>query len=220
MPIRVMVVDDDPLVVTGLSYLLESAEDVTVVASAGDGDEAIALARAQSVDVVLMDLGMPRVNGIDATRAIRQLPQAPHIIVLTTWDVDDAVMSAVEAGASGYLLKTSAPQDILGAIRSVMAGDAVLSPRSTRRLLDQLGKDPETGQHRAAQQAVSGLTQREREVAVCVGRGLTNAAIGTELYMSEATVKSHLAAIQTKLSVPNRVGIAVIAERAGLLRQE
>ncbi len=218
MPIRVLVVDDDPLLLTGLKFLLESAEDLDVVGAAGDGEEAIARVRAQPVDVVLMDLGMPRVDGIVATKEIRTLPKPPHIIALTTWDVDDAVMAALEAGASGFLLKTSSPQEIIGAIRSVMAGDAVLSPRSTRRLLDQLARDPAVEQRRAAQQAVAGLTDRERDVAAAVARGLTNASIGAELYLAEATIKSHVATIQSKLGVANRVGIAVLAERAGLLR--
>lgn len=218
MPIRVMVVDDDPLLVTGLTFLLESAEDCEVVATARDGEEAIAAARSHSVDVVLMDLGLPRMDGIEATTSIRALPDPPYVIALTTWDVDDAVMKSIEAGASGFLLKTSSPQEIFGAIRSVMAGDAVLSPRSTRRLLYQLGRESAGEQHLQAVRAVASLTAREREVAVGVGRGLTNGAIGAELYLSEATVKSHLSTIQTKLGVSNRVLVAVLAERAGLLR--
>lgn len=218
MSIRILLVDDDPLVITGLRFLLDSADDLEVVAEAGDGDEAIASTRAQKVDVVLVDLRMPRLDGIAATKAIRGLPNPPHVIALTTWDVDDAVMAALAAGASGFLLKTSSPAEIIGAIRSVMAGDAVLSPRSTRQLLDQLGRDPAVAQRRAAEKAVAALTDREREVAIAVARGLTNAAIGAELYLAEATVKAHISTIQTKLSVPNRVGIAVLAERAGLLR--
>lgn len=218
MPIRVLVADDDPMVVTGLKYLLESDQEIEVVGTAGDGEEAIAQVRSQSVDVVLMDLGMPGVDGIAATRRIDQRPDAPYVIALTTWDVDDAVMSALEAGASGFLLKTSAPDEIIGAIKSVMAGDAVLSPRSTRRLLDQIARDPAVEQRRAAEVAVASLTAREREVAAAVAQGMTNAAIGAQLYLAEATIKSHVATIQSKLGVANRVGIAVLAERAGLLR--
>lgn len=218
MPIRVMLVDDDPMVRTGLKFLLDSAADLDVVAEAGDGDEAIATARANTVDVVLMDLRMPRIDGIAATRSIRELSNPPHVIALTTWDVDDAVMAALAAGASGFLLKTSAPAEIIGAIRSVMAGDAVLSPRSTRQLLDQLGRDAAVDQRREAQAAVAVLTNREREIAVAVAHGLTNAVIAGQLYLAEATVKAHVSTIQTKLRVANRVGIAVLAERAGLLR--
>jgi len=213
-----MLVDDDPMVRTGLKFLLDSAADLDVVAEAGDGDEAIATARANTVDVVLMDLRMPRIDGIAATRSIRELSNPPHVIALTTWDVDDAVMAALAAGASGFLLKTSAPAEIIGAIRSVMAGDAVLSPRSTRQLLDQLGRDAAVDQRREAQAAVAVLTNREREIAVAVAHGLTNAVIAGQLYLAEATVKAHVSTIQTKLRVANRVGIAVLAERAGLLR--
>ncbi len=213
-----MLVDDDPMVRTGLKFLLDSAEDCTVVAEAGDGAQAIATARTCSADVVLMDLRMPVLDGISATATIRELPNPPQVIALTTWDVDDAVVAALDAGASGFLLKTSAPEEIVHAIRSVMAGDAVLSPRSTRRLLDQLGRDPALQQRRAAKEAVTALTARERDVALAVARGLTNAAIGAELYLAEPTVKAHIAAIQTKLGVTNRVGIAVLAERAALVQ--
>ncbi len=150
MPIRVLLVDDDPMVRTGLKFLLDSAADLEVVAEAGDGDEAVAACRVHTVDVVLMDLRMPRVDGIAATRGVRALPDPPHVIALTTWDVDDAVMDSLAAGASGFLLKTSAPHEIMGAIRSVMVGDAVLSPRSTRQLLDRLGRDGAVEQRRAA----------------------------------------------------------------------
>lgn len=218
MGIKVLLVDDDPLVRTGLRFLLDSAPDIEVVAEAGDGEAAIAAARAQAVDVVLMDLRMPRLDGVAATRGVRTLVNPPHVIVLTTWDVDEAVMGALEAGASGYLLKTSAPAEIVEAIRSVMAGDAVLSPKSARHLLDHLARDAAVEQRRDAQASVGALTGREREVAVAVARGLTNAAIGGELYLAEATIKAHIATIQTKLGVANRVGIAVLAERAGLLR--
>lgn len=213
-----MVADDDPLVRTGLRLMLDSTDDVEVAAEAGDGNEVIERMRDTAVDVVLMDLRMPRRDGITATRAIRELPHPPHVIALTTWDVDDAVMGALAAGASGFLLKTSSPAEIIGAIRSVMAGDAVLSPRSTRQLLDQLARDPAVEQRRTAEASVAALTDREREVAVAVAHGLTNAAIGRRLYLAEATVKTHIAAIQTKLGVANRVGVAVLAERAGLLR--
>ncbi|MFV0430109.1 MAG: response regulator [Arachnia sp.] len=169
-------------------------------------------------DVVLMDLRMKRVDGIAATRRLRALPAPPQVIVLTTWDVDDAVLAALDAGASGFLLKASSPTEIPFAIRAAMAGDAVLSPRSTRQLLDRLSRDPALTQRQAAEQLVGGLTDRERDVAAAVGRGLTNEEIGAELYMAASTAKSHIANVQTKLDAKNRVGIAVIAERAGLLR--
>ena len=216
MPIRVLVVDDDPMVRMGLKFLLDSVDDIAVAAEAGDGEEALAHAGA-GIDVILMDLRMPRMDGLTATRRVRALPNPPHVIVLTTWDVDDAVMGALEAGASGFLLKSAAPAEIMAAVRAVTAGDAVLSPRSTRQLLDQLRRDPALAQRRAASEAVASLTDREREVAAAVGRGLSNAAVGAELYLAEATVKAHISTIQTKLGVSGRVQIAVLAERAGLL---
>lgn len=216
--IRVLLVDDDPLVRAGLRFLFDSAPDLEVVGEAGDGDEAVAASTVLAPDVVFMDLRMPRLDGIAATRGVRALPNPPHVIALTTWDVDDAVMGALEAGASGFLLKTSAPGELLGAVRSVMAGDAVLSPRSTRHLVDRLGRDAAVEQRRAAAARVGALTDREREVATAVGHGLTNAEIGKTLFLAEATVKSHLTTIQQKLGARNRVEIAVLAERSGLLR--
>lgn len=216
-PIRVLLVDDDPLVRAGLRYLFDSAADLNVVAEAGDGLEAVQTAQQTQPDVVLMDLRMPRMDGITATRQIREQPDAPHVIALTTWDLDDAVIKALEAGASGFLLKTAPPQDIMAAIRAVMAGDAVLSPRSTRHLLDHLGRAERGDLHQRAQQLMAALTDRERDVVRAVGMGWSNAHIGRELFISEATVKAHLSTIQTKLGVDNRVQIAVLAERAGLL---
>lgn len=217
VPTRVLLVDDDPLVRSGLRYLFDSAPDLDIVAEAGDGDEAVAAVREHTPDVVLMDLRLPRVDGITATALVRALPNPPHVIALTTWDVNDAVLRSLEAGASGFLLKTAPPDDILQAVRAVMSGDAVLSPRSTRHLLDHLSQDDATGQRRSAQQAVGGLTDREREVCSAVGHGLSNAEIAGRLFIAEATVKAHLSTIQTKLGVRNRVEIAVLAERAGLL---
>lgn len=218
MPARVMLVDDDPLVRTGLRLLLDSTDDLRVIAEASDGDEAIGAQATTPADVVLMDLRMSRMDGITATRHLRSLPDPPHVIALTTWDVDDAVVGALEAGAAGFLLKTASPQEILGALRATIAGDAVISPRSTRRLIDHLARDGATEQHVAARQAVEHLTEREQVVAAAVGRGLTNAEIGAELFMASSTAKTHISTIQAKLGVTNRVGIAVLAERAGLLR--
>lgn len=218
MPIRILLVDDDPLVRTGLRFLFDSADDLDVVDEVGDGSEVEASVLKHRPDVVLMDLGMPRVGGIDATRIVRRVPSPPHVIVLTTWDVDDAVIDSLEAGASGFLLKSDPPADILRAIRSVGSGDAVLSPRSTRHLLDRLSRDQAVDQRRQAQVSMQKLTDREREIAREAALGLTNAEIGAQLFLADATVKSHLSTIQTKLGVRNRVEIAVLAERAGLLR--
>lgn len=217
MPIRVLLVDDDPLVRSGLRFMFDSAADLEVAGETGDGDSAVRLADELRPDVVLMDLRMPGTDGITATARIRALPDPPAVIVLTTWDVDDAVLRSLDAGAAGFLLKTAAPVDIMQALRAVTEGDAVLSPRSTRQLLDHLRADAAAGQRRAAEQVLEELTEREREVCVGVGLGLTNAEVAKRLYIAETTVKAHLATIQTKLDVRNRVEIAVLAERAGLL---
>ena len=213
-PIRVLLVDDDPLVRAALRFLLDSAPDVEVVAEADDGDAVVFALHTHPADVVLMDLRMGRMDGVSATAAVRRLPAPPYVIVLTTWDVDGAVIESVEAGASGFLLKSASPGEILGAIRAVVAGDAVLSPRSTRRLLDQWPGRDDYGR-KQAEAAISALTERERAVAVAVAEGL-NAEVGSRLYVAEATVKAHLSSIQTKLGVRNRVLVAVLASRAGL----
>lgn len=216
-PIRLLLVDDDPLVRSGLRFLFDSTPDLTVVAEAGDGAEAIQAVRAHQPEVVLMDLLMPGVDGITATAEIKRAPQSPHVIALTTWDVNDAVIRSLEAGASGFLLKTAPPPDIMAAVRAVRNGDAVLSPRSTRQLLDHLRRDATAHSRRAAEQALAALTEREREVCIAVALGLSNSEIAGRLYISEATVKSHLSAIQVKLGLRNRVEVAVLTERAGLL---
>ena len=218
MPIRVLLVDDDPLVRAGLRFLLESTDDVTVVGECGDGDEVVAAVRVNRPDVVLMDLRMERVSGIEATARVRALADPPHVIALTTWDVDDAVIRTLDAGASGFLLKTAAPREIIDAVRAVVQGDAVLSPRSTRQLLDHLERNADASARTAAEAAIGTLTERERDVVVAVATGLTNAQTGARLFISEATAKAHLSAAQAKLGVRSRVEVAVLAERAGLLR--
>lgn len=216
--IRVLLVDDDPLVRSGLRFLLDSAADITVAGEAADGDEVAAAVRQLQPHVVLMDLLMRRMDGIAATAALRTIPNPPHVIALTTWELNDAVVRSMDAGAAGFLLKSAAPSEILGAIRAVMDGDAVLSPRSTRQLLDHWRLTSDQAGRRDAAQAMQQLTSREREVALAVAQGMTNAEIGQQLYLSEGTVKSHLSSIQTKLSARNRVNIAVLVERAGLLK--
>lgn len=217
-PHRVLLVDDDPMVRAALRTILVSAPDIEVVAEADDGDEVVTAVQAHAPDAVLMDLRMPRMDGITATAAVHQLPGAPHVIALTTWDVDDAVLRSLAAGASGFLLKSAAPAEIIAAVRDVVAGDAVLSPRSTRRLLDHLAADDTAADRRGASTLTQSLSGREYDVAVGVGQALSNREIAERLYVSEATVKSHLAAVQTKLDARNRVEVAVLAERAGLLR--
>lgn len=164
-----------------------------------------------------MDLRMPGMDGVTATATLRADPQPPQIVVLTTWDVDNAVMSSINAGASGFLLKSASPQEITTAIKAAAAGDAVLSARSTKQLLDTVRTDPSRRRRRAAAKQLSQLTDRERDIAIEAARGLSNAEIGERLYLAAGTVKSHLANIQTKLDMSNRVQIAVLVERAGLL---
>lgn len=223
LPVHVLVVDDDPLVRSALRTILTATDRVSVVGDVASGEEALALA-AQAcgprIDVVLMDLRMPGMSGVEATRRLRALPHAPEVVAVTTWDVDDAVLGCIEAGASGFLLKTASPEEITRAVLAVTAGDAVLSPRSTRQLLDHLARPAQEEAHRRARRLVDTLTERERDVVRLVASGLTNAEIASRLYLSEATVKTHLSTAQTRLKVRNRVGVAVLAERAGLLLDE
>ncbi|UFU03771.1 response regulator transcription factor [Ruania suaedae] len=218
-PHRVLLVDDDPLARSGLRLLLRSAGDIEVVAEAADGDEVVPAVQAHHPDVILMDLGMARMNGIEATAQVRALPNPPHVVALTTWDVSDAVMRCIDAGAAGYLLKSDGPDVIVKAVRDVVAGDAVLSPRSTRQLLERFRNQPGDAERVRARELVATLSERELEVARRVGRGLSNATVAGQLYVSEATVKTHLSAVQAKLGARNRVEVAVVAERAGLLAQ-
>ena len=214
--IRVLLVDDDPLVRSGLRLMLAGFSDVDVMGEVGDGTGVLDAVQRSRPDVILMDLRMPGLDGIAATQAVRQIPDPPNVIVLTTWDVDDAVVRSIEAGATGFLLKSASPQEIVTAIRASMDGDAVLSPRSTRQLLDQWGQRDDRARQSAAT-ALEALTERERDVAVAVAHGLTNTEVGQRVHVAEATVKAHLSSIQTKLGVRNRVMVAVLAERAGLL---
>ena len=217
---RVLLVDDDAMVRTGLRLILQSADDIEVVAEASDGDEVVPAVQAHAPDVVLMDLRMARLDGVAATQAVRGLPDPPQVVVLTSWDVDDAVLRSLVAGAAGFLLKSAGPTEIVDAVRAVAAGDAVLSPQSTRRVLDHIAQESCDVERRRAEDLAVALSERERDVAVAVGQGLGNAEIARRLYVSEATVKTHLAAAQGKLRARNRVEVAVLAERAGLLRPE
>ncbi|BFL89422.1 response regulator transcription factor [Cutibacterium avidum] len=200
-----------------MSTIVGHDDAITILGQAGDGRDAIRMARELRPDVVLMDLRMPGMDGVTATATLRADPQPPQIVVLTTWDVDNAVMSSINAGASGFLLKSASPQEITTAIKAAAAGDAVLSARSTKQLLDTVRTDPSRRRRRAAAKQLSQLTDRERDIAIEAARGLSNAEIGERLYLAAGTVKSHLANIQTKLDMSNRVQIAVLVERAGLL---
>jgi DNA-binding NarL/FixJ family response regulator len=212
--IRVLVVDDDALVRAGLTMMLDGADGIAVVGEAGDGDQVSGALDAHPTDVVLMDIRMPRVNGIVATRRTRARANPPEVIVLTTFDTDEHVLHALRAGASGFLLKDSPPTDIATAIRRVAGGDPILSPSITRRLMDRAAT--EAGAYTRARQALASLSVREHEVAVAVGRGRTNAEIAAELRLSVATIKANITRILTKLNLGNRTQIALLTHDAGL----
>ncbi len=212
--IRVLLVDDDALVRAGLQMILSSSEEMEVVGEAADGADAVATAQAHRPDVVLMDIRMPGMDGIAATSALRSLQAPPHVIVLTTFQADEHVLSALRAGAEGFLLKDTAPAEIVHAIRLVAAGEAMLSPSVTRTLLSHLGNEGTTDRRRFAAQRLESLTDREREVATAVGSGASNAEIAASLFMSEATVKAHVSRLLTKLAVTNRVHIAILVHDA------
>ena len=187
-----------------------------MVGEAADGAEALAAVQAHRPDVVLMDIRMPEMDGIAATAAIRRLATPPHVIVLTTFQADEHVMNALRAGADGFLLKDTAPTEIVHAVRLVAAGEAMLSPSVTRTLLAHLGNDDVTDRRHQAAQRLKSLTDREREVATAVGSGASNAEIAASLFMSEATVKAHVSRLLTKLAVTNRVHIAILVHDAQL----
>jgi DNA-binding NarL/FixJ family response regulator len=212
--IRVLLVDDDALVRAGLRMILSSADDIDIVGEAGDGADAVAAVRAHRPDVVLMDIRMPGMDGIAATSVVRRLDRPPHVIVLTTFEADDHVLNALRAGAAGFLLKDTAPAEILTAVRVVADGEAMLSPSVTRTLLAHIGNDDATSRRRAAAQRLEGLTEREREVATAVGSGASNAEIAASLFMSEATVKAHVSRLLTKLDATNRVQVALVVHDA------
>ena len=213
--IKVLLVDDDALVRAGLTMMLDGANGIEVVGEAADGDQVPAAVDAHAPDVVLMDLRMPRTGGITATRRLRARPRAPEVIVLTTFDADENVLGGLRAGASGFLLKDSPPPRIVEAIRRVAAGDPILSPEITRRLMDRAAA--QAGARERARAALATLTPREHEVAVGVARGETNAEIAARLFMSLATVKSHITHILTKLALTNRTQIALLAHDADLV---
>ena len=215
--IRVLVVDDDPLVRSALSLMLGGQSDMEVVGEAPNGEAGLALVTELEPEVVLMDIRMPVMDGLEATRALHQRPSPPAVVVLTTFDADDHVLRAIASGADGFLLKDTAPGDIVSAIRTVAAGDAMLSPSATRSLVSRLRSTTPSDRSTTAADRLTVLTERELEVAVCVGRGLSNSEIASELYLSIPTVKSHVSRLLTKLDSTNRVQVAMIVHDAGLV---
>ncbi len=214
-PIRVGLVDDQQLVRAGLAMVIDSQADMTVAWQAGDGNEAIRLARTPT-EIILMDVRMPGIDGIETTGRILERCDAPRVIMLTTYDVDEYLLSAIRAGASGFLLKNAPPADLLAAVRTVHSGDAVIAPSSTKRLLEHVATGVTPRSTGDPDERLSGLTEREREILQLIARGLSNAELSAELYLSETTVKTHVRHILAKLGVRDRVQAVVVAYETGL----
>jgi DNA-binding NarL/FixJ family response regulator len=223
MAIRVMLVDDQVLLRTGFRMVLAAQPDMEVVAEAGDGAEAIEVLRSTRVDVVLMDVRMPRMDGVEATRQIcagerTPDPGGPRVLILTTFDLDEYAFAALKAGASGFMLKDVPPDELLTAIRAVHSGDAVVAPSTTRRLLDRFTPMLPSSGTDTRHKEIDRLTEREREVLLLVAQGLSNGEIARKLVLSEATVKTHVGRILTKLELRDRVQAVVLAYESGLIR--
>ncbi|TCM47748.1 response regulator transcription factor [Kribbella sp. VKM Ac-2568] len=217
MTIRVLIVDDDPLLRAGLKMMLGGAPDIRVVGEAGDGSGVQALIDRLSPDVVLMDIRMPGTDGLTATETIRSRPSAPEVVILTTFDADEHVLRALRAGAAGFVLKDTPPAEIVESVRRVAGGQPVLSPTVTKRLISRVAASGHDQRKTKATSRLDGLNDREREIAVAVGEGKSNAEISATLYLSVPTVKTHVSRILTKLDLNNRVQIALLVRDAGLL---
>ncbi|MET8867485.1 response regulator transcription factor [Nonomuraea sp. NPDC004580] len=209
-PIRVLIVDDDPMVRAGLSMILGGAGDIEIVGEAADGAEVPPLVAEHRPRVVLMDIRMPGVDGLTATEALRRTSAPPEVVVLTTFHADAQVLRALRAGAAGFLLKDIAPVDLVAAIRKVAAGEPILSPAVTRQLITHVADGGADDRTQRARKLLARLSEREREVAMAVGQGKSNAEIGRELFMSVPTVKAHVSRILAKLGLNNRVQVALL----------
>ncbi|GAA3391297.1 response regulator transcription factor [Cryptosporangium minutisporangium] len=217
-PVRVLIVDDDAMVRAGLTLMLDGVaregRTIAVVGAVGDGADVPEAVSAHSPDVVLMDIRMPGVDGVTATRRLRRRPEPPEVVVLTTFDTDEHVLQALRAGAGGFLLKDTPPDQLVDAVLRVAAGDPMLSPQVTRKLIDRVAV--EAGAFERARAALDGLSPREHDIVLAVATGKTNAQIAAELYVSVATVKSHLTRVLVKLGLDNRTQVALLAHDAGL----
>ncbi|MFF3258027.1 response regulator [Streptomyces sp. NPDC002932] len=219
-PVRLLIVDDDPLVRAGLTLMLGGADDIDIVGEGADGSEAPGLVEQLRPDVVLMDIRMPVMDGLTATEVLRGRPDAPEVIVLTTFHADEQVLRAIRAGAAGFVLKDTPPGQIVESVRRVAAGDPVLSPAVTRQLMARAagpGGDEKADRAQGARRRLASLAEREREVAIAVGHGRSNAEIAAALYLSVATVKTQVSRILAKFDFNNRVQIALLVHDAGLL---
>ncbi|MFI1014581.1 response regulator [Streptomyces sp. NPDC020965] len=215
-PIRVVIADDEPLIRAGIRMILTSDREIEVVAEASNGREAIELVRAHRADVVLLDIQMPVMDGLTAMAELRRVVPAARVIVLTTFGERENVLRALESGGAGFLLKDTAPAELIGAVRAAAAGDAYLSPGATRHVVDQFASGRAAARGEAARTRVAGLSGRECEVLSLLGEGLSNAEAGRRLHMSEATVKTYVSRILAKLGCENRVQAALLARDAGL----
>ncbi|MEV6381952.1 response regulator transcription factor [Streptomyces sp. NPDC051773] len=211
MTIRILIADDEALLRMAFSTIVEAQPDMAPVGEATDGTQAVRLARELRPDVVLMDVRMPQADGIEATRQIVRVSPQSRVLILTTFDLDEYAFAGLHAGASGFLLKNTRPEELLAAVRSVAAGDAVVSPRITRRLLENLRPHIPDAGSADRDERLSRLSAREREVLVQVGRGLSNAEIAAALYLAEATVKSHLGRVLHKLELRDRIQAVIFA---------
>jgi DNA-binding NarL/FixJ family response regulator len=214
--IRVFLVDDQAMVRAGFTMLVGSQDDMTVVGEAGDGGEAVRRLAVTAADVVLMDVRMPGTDGVAATRELSTRPDAPRVIVLTTFDLDEYAFAAIKAGASAFLLKDAAPEELLSAIRAVHSGDAVVAPSTTRRLLEHFAAALPDGD-RPVPDVLDRLTDRERQVLQLVARGRSNPEIAAELVVAEATVKTHVGRVLAKTGTRDRVQLVVLAYETGLV---
>ncbi|MFC8197913.1 response regulator [Streptomyces sp. NPDC060006] len=214
--IRVLVADDEPLIRAGIRMILTSADDIDVVAEASDGREAVDTARSTAVDVALLDIQMPVMDGLTALAELRRTAPDVRGLILTTFGERDNVLRALGHGGAGFLLKDSAPDELINAVRAAAAGNAYLSPAATRHVVDALASPGATARAEEARHRLEGLTARERDVLALLGEGLSNADAGRRLHMSEATVKTYVSRILTKLGCDNRVQAALLAHDAGL----
>lgn len=213
----VLIVDDDPLVRAGLAMMLGGADDITVVGEAGDGTRVLPMVDQHRPDVVLMDIRMPLMDGLSATEALRARPNAPEVLVLTTFDADHHVLRALRAGAAGFLLKDTPPWEIVDAVRQVARGLPVLSPAVTRRLIARVSESDHDSRQVVARKRLALLNNREHAVALEVGHGRSNAEIAGRLHISVPTVKTHVSSVLTKLDLNNRVQVALLVHDAGLV---
>ncbi|WP_043262902.1 response regulator transcription factor [Streptomyces sp. CT34] len=214
--IRVLVADDEPLIRAGIKMILGSADDIEVVAEAANGRDAVELARRHAVDVALLDIQMPLLDGLSALAELRRAAPDVHVLILTTFGERDNVLRALRQGGAGFLLKDTAPGELIAAVRAAAAGKAYLSPTATRHVADSLAAEPAVSRGEEARRRISALTGRERDVLALLGEGLSNADAGRRIHMSEATVKTYVSRILAKLECENRVQAALLARDAGL----